>query len=127
MRLGVFFVAACMVLIAGSAAAIFFLLFGFSVGESMTVAVAVLTALALFNSVSTRTGARAMVGNQLNDLSRGNADMARQVAEVARGFSALQTRVDAVLDKTRATTGPLAIEIGELGVLSKQLLVTFIT
>ena len=90
MRLGAIFVAVCMLLIAGSAGVTVHLGFGFPVAESVIVALAVLTALGLYNTVSTRLGVRAVVGSQLADLSRGNADMARQVAEIGRRLVALE-------------------------------------
>ncbi|MEA2907128.1 MAG: cyclic-di-GMP phosphodiesterase, flagellum assembly factor TipF [Alphaproteobacteria bacterium] len=121
MRLGAIFIAVCMVLIAASAGAVVYLVFGFNISEAVTVAVAVLTALGLYNTVSTRVGVRAVVGSQLRDLARGSADMARQVAEMGRRLAALESRVETTLDKTRAATDPLAVEIGELGTLVKQL------
>ena len=121
MRLSSIFIAACMVLIAASAGAVVFLAFGFTGSETVTVAVAVLTALGLYNTVSTRGGAHAMVGNQLRDLASSNTNLARQVAEIGRTVAALQTRVEHTLDRTRAATDPLTIEIGELGTLVKQL------
>ena len=89
--------------------------------ESVIVALAVLTALGLYNTVSTRLGVRAVVGSQLDDLSRGNADLARQVAEMGRRLAALEGRMDSVQNRARAATDPLAVEIGELGTLVKQL------
>jgi cyclic-di-GMP phosphodiesterase TipF (flagellum assembly factor) len=121
MRLGTVFVAVCIAIIAGSAGAVLYLKFGFSGAEAVTVAVAVLTALVLYNTVSSRIGTRAMVSNQLADLSRGSSDMARQIAEIGRRLAALESKVDNTLDKTRAATDPLAVELGELGTLVKQL------
>src|SRR5437016_259632 len=109
MRLGAFFVALCMVLIAGSAGAVAYLLFGFDVPEAVTVAIAVLTALALYNMVSTGLGARAAVGSQLTELARGTSDVARQVAEMGRRLAALESKVEGTLYKARATSDPLAV------------------
>ena len=121
MRPGAIFVAVCMVLIAASAGATIYLGFGFTIPESAIVALAVLTALGLYNTVSTRLGVRAVVGSQLNDLSRGNADMARQLAELGRRLAAIEGKVEGAVDRARAATDPLAIELGELGTLVKQL------
>ena len=121
MRLGAIFVAVCMLLIAGSAGVTVHLGFGFPVAESVIVALAVLTALGLYNTVSTRMGVRAVVGSQLADLSRGNADMARQLAELGRRLVALESKTDGALHRARAASDPLALEIGELGTLVKQL------
>jgi cyclic-di-GMP phosphodiesterase TipF (flagellum assembly factor) len=121
MRLGAIFVALCMVLIAGSAGVVLHLAFGFDISAAMTVAIAVLTALALYNMVSTRLGARTAVGSQLTELGRGTADVARQVAEMGRRLAVLESKVENSLHKARATTDPLAVEFEELGSLVKQL------
>jgi cyclic-di-GMP phosphodiesterase TipF (flagellum assembly factor) len=81
----------------------------------------VLTVLAVYNTVSTRMGMRTVVGSQLTDLSRGSADLARQVAEIGHRLETLESKVENTLDKTRAVTDPLAVELGELGTLVKQI------
>src|SRR5437667_9116868 len=121
MRLGALFVALCMILIAGSAGVVAYLAFGFEMPEAVTVAIAVLTALALYNMVSTRLGARAADGSQLTELARGTADVARQVAEMGRRLAALESKVEGSLHRARATSDPLAVEFEELGTLVKQL------
>jgi cyclic-di-GMP phosphodiesterase TipF (flagellum assembly factor) len=110
-----------MVLIAGSAGAALYFGFGFRAAEALIIAIAVLTALGLYNSVTTGIGMRSVLHAQLRDLGRGNADMARQVAEIGRRLADLEGRVDTALDRTRAATDPLAVEIGELGTIVKQL------
>ena len=84
-RLGAIFVAACMVLIAGSIGVVLNLSFGLGRMESAVVAIAALTGLALFNAVTTRANDRADFSDQIADLSRGTADLARQVGEIGRG------------------------------------------
>ena len=121
MRLGAIFVAVCMVIIAGSAGATLYFYLGVSASEAATVGVATLTALALYNTVTTRIGVRTAVGRQLADLSHGVAELARQVAELGRRLPAMEGKVETALDRTRAVTDPLASEIGELGTLVKQL------
>jgi cyclic-di-GMP phosphodiesterase TipF (flagellum assembly factor) len=121
MRLGAIFVAICMVIIAGSAGAAIYFYFGVSVSEAATVTIATLTALALYNAISTRIGVGAAAGHQLVDLARGTADLARQVGELGRRLAAMEARVEAALDRTRAVTDPLTVEIGELGTLVKHL------
>jgi cyclic-di-GMP phosphodiesterase, flagellum assembly factor TipF len=127
-RIADIFVATCMVLIAGSAGAVVYFYLGGSVSEAVTVAVAILTGLALYNIMSTRYGLRTAAGHQIADLSRGAADLARQVAELGRRLAAMENRVDAAvdrtqtaIDRTQAATDPLTAEIGELGTLVKQL------
>ena len=70
-RIGAIFIAVCMVLIAGSIGAVLYL--GFKVDEltSAIVALAALTAMALYNAVSGRLRDRGEVGDQIADLSRG--------------------------------------------------------
>jgi cyclic-di-GMP phosphodiesterase, flagellum assembly factor TipF len=121
MRLGATFVAVCMVIIAGSASAIVYLYFGIPGSEAAMVGIATLTALALYNTVTTRSGVRTAVGRQLAELSRGGADLARQVAEIGRRLAATESKVEIALGRTRAVTDPLTMEIGELGTLVKQL------
>src|SRR5262249_26126915 len=94
---------------------------GFRVAEAVLVAVGVLTALSAYNTVSARMGMRTVVGSQLRDLSRGGADMARHIAEIERGLSTLERRVEATLSRARAAADPLSNEIGELSLLVKQL------
>jgi cyclic-di-GMP phosphodiesterase TipF (flagellum assembly factor) len=120
-RLTAIFIAVCMVLISGSVGAVLFLWFGFSGAEAAIVAIAVLTALALYNTVSARLSDRADVSSQIADLSRGTGDLARQVAEYGRRLTTVENRASAALDKARATSDPLAAELGELGALVKRL------
>ena len=77
-RISAIFIAVCMVLIAGSIGAVLYL--GFKVDEltSVIVALAALTAMALYNAVSGRLRDRGEVGDQIADLSRGTGDLARR-------------------------------------------------
>jgi cyclic-di-GMP phosphodiesterase TipF (flagellum assembly factor) len=120
-RLGAIFIVFCMALIAGSTGAVLYLVFGQSGAESALVALAVLTALALYNTVSTRMRDRSDVGAQIADLSRGTADLARQMAEIGRRTAALEHQADSMADKARAATAPISAELGEIGTLVKQL------
>jgi cyclic-di-GMP phosphodiesterase, flagellum assembly factor TipF len=120
-RLGAIFIVACMVLIAGSCGAVFYLVFGQSGAESTLVGLAALVALALSNAVSLRVRDRSDLAAQIGDLSRGTADLARQVGEIARRTAALESQLDVVADKARAATAPVTAELGELGTLVKQL------
>src|SRR5262249_18236657 len=121
MRLGAIFVAVCMVIIAGSAGAIVYFYFGVGAAGATGVAIAALAALALYDAVAARIGARTTVGRQLSDLPGGVADRARQVGAFARRLAALETRIEDAVDRTRAATDPLTVEIGELGTLLTQL------
>jgi cyclic-di-GMP phosphodiesterase, flagellum assembly factor TipF len=125
MRLAAVFIAICMVVIAASAGAVLYLGFGFSETEAATIALAVLTALGLYNTITSRSN-RA-TSNQLGDLSRGHAELARQVAELSRRLAAVEGRVDAARQHARAAVDPLAVEISELGSLVRQLAETVAT
>jgi cyclic-di-GMP phosphodiesterase TipF (flagellum assembly factor) len=120
-RIGAIFIAICMVLISGSIGAVFYL--GFKV-EAMTaamVALAALTGMALYNTVSNRLRDRGDLGDQIADLSRGTGDLARQVAEISRRLNAMENKVETVANRARGETDPMAAEIGELGNLVRQI------
>jgi cyclic-di-GMP phosphodiesterase TipF (flagellum assembly factor) len=121
MRLGALFVAVCMTVIAASAGAVVYFAYGFTGADAIIVAIAALTALALYNAVSTRMNVRSVVGPQLTELSRGGADLARQIAEMGRRLAVVESRLERTLAKGEATIEPLAGEISELGTLVDQL------
>jgi cyclic-di-GMP phosphodiesterase TipF (flagellum assembly factor) len=125
LRLTAIFIAICVVLIAASLGAVGYLVFGLTVAEASIVALTAMTALALYNTVTSRLRDRSDVGEQIADLSRGTADLARQVAELGRRVIAVEHQEAA--RRTRNPIDPLAGEIGELGVLIKQLAETVAT
>jgi cyclic-di-GMP phosphodiesterase TipF (flagellum assembly factor) len=120
-RVSAVFIAFCMVLIAACVGAVTYLAFGFTGMEACVVTVAVLTALVMVNSVTSRQRDRFDIGSQIADLSRGTADIGRQMSELDRRIVALEEDVAAATDASRATTEPLAAEIDELGQLVKEL------
>ena len=120
-RVSAIFIAVCMVLIAGSLGALLYLRFGFTGIEAAVAALGVLTALAVYNAVSARTRDRAEITDQVGNLARGTGDLARQLAEFGRRLSAMETKVETVLDKALSTAQPLAVEIEELSRLVKHL------
>src|SRR5436305_1324899 len=91
MRLGAIFVAVCMTVIAVSAGAVVYYAYGFTGADAIMVAISALTALALYNTVSTRMNVKSVVGPQLTELSRGSADLAggrrRPLAGATAGHS----------------------------------------
>jgi len=121
MRLGALFVAVCMTVIAASAGAVVYFGYGFTGADAIIVGIAALTALALYNTVSTRMNVRSVVGPQLTELSRGSADLARQLAELGRRIAVVESRLERTLTKGEAAIEPLAGEISELGALVDQL------
>jgi cyclic-di-GMP phosphodiesterase TipF (flagellum assembly factor) len=120
-RISAIFIAACVVLIAASIGAVLYLGFNVDAGTSAIVALATLTGMALFNSVSNRLRDRTDLGDQIADLSRGTADLARQVAEISRRLNAAEAKIASPIHRARAANDPLATEIGELGALVKQI------
>src|SRR5512132_416997 len=120
-RISAIFIAACVVLIAASIGTVLYLGFNVDASTSAIVALAALTGMALFNSVSNRLRDRTDLGDQIADLSRGTADLARQVAEIARRLNAVEVKLASPTQRARAANDPLAVEIGELGGLVRQI------
>jgi cyclic-di-GMP phosphodiesterase TipF (flagellum assembly factor) len=120
-RIGAIFIAVCMVLIACSIGAVLYLGFGVDALTSAIVALAALTGMALYNTVSNRLRDRGDLGDQIADLSRGTGDLARQVAEMSRRLNTMENKVDNFVDRARGASDPMAAEIGELGGLVRQI------
>src|ERR1700744_1513066 len=120
-RISALFIAACMVLIAGSLGFVVFLRFGFTGAESALVALGTLTALAAYNAIAARKRDRLEASHQLANLAPGSGDLARQFAEIGRRLSAIEAKTDTVIDRALATAQPLAAEIEELSTLVKEL------
>lgn len=121
LRIGAIFIAVCMVLIAASVGAVLFLGLKLDPRTSAIVALAVLSALALYNTITTRLQDRRFLGDQIADLSRGTADLSRQMAEMSRRVAAVETRLEATVSRQRGAVDPIAAEIGELGGLVRQI------
>ncbi len=123
-RISTIFIAICMVPVAASLGLILFSLAGISGTESAIVALTALTFLILYNAVSMRLRDRTDVGGQIADLSRGTADLARQVAEFGRRLAAVESRVASAGSANNDRIQSIVGEIGELGVLVRQLAVS---
>jgi EAL domain-containing protein (putative c-di-GMP-specific phosphodiesterase class I) len=121
-RLSALFVAACMVLIAGSIGAVLYLRFGLNGVEATIVCVAALTGLALLNAVTARANhGTGEFGGQVDHLARGTADLARQISELNRRVGAIEGKAQAAVEKTLAATQPISAELGEVGGIIKQI------
>ncbi len=123
-RISTIFIAICMVLVAASLGLILYSVAGINGTESAIVALTALTFLILYNAVSMRLRDRTDVGGQIADLSRGTADLARQVAEFGRRLAAVEGRVASANSASSERIQSIVGEIGELGVLVKQLAVS---
>src|ERR1700730_13716041 len=110
-----------MVLLAPAIGRVLYLAVKLDAPSSAIVALAALTGMALYNTVSNRLRDRGDLGDQIADLSRGTGDLARQVAEISRRLNAMENRVDAPVNRARGATDPIAAEIGELGGLVRQI------
>jgi cyclic-di-GMP phosphodiesterase, flagellum assembly factor TipF len=121
LRISAIFLAACMVLVAGSLGVVVYQRFGFTGAESALVALGILTALAVYNAIAARKRDRVETNNQLANLARGSGDLARQLAEFGRRLNAMEAKVDTVVDRALAATQPLAAEIEELSTMVRQL------
>ncbi len=120
-RVSAVFIAACMVLICASFGAVLHLTFGLPVAEALVAAIAALTGLAFCTiAANTRRGRWASSG-QIVELSRGVADLARQVVELGRRVATIEGKVADAVERAEAATEPLSAEIGEIGVIIKQL------
>jgi cyclic-di-GMP phosphodiesterase, flagellum assembly factor TipF len=120
-RISAIFISTCMVLIAGSLGFVVYLRFGFTGAESALVGLGTLTALAVYNAISARKNDRLEASNQLANLARGSDDLARQPAEFGSRLSAVEVKLETVVDRALATAQPLAAEIEEMSALVKQL------
>lgn len=110
-----------MVLIAGSLGAALFLGAGLDARTAAIIGLAALVAMALYNTINNRLRDRTDLGDQIADLSRGTADLARKVAELDRRMTATDARVESTVSRTRGADDPIAVEIGELGGLVRQI------
>lgn len=125
-RISTIFIAICMVLVSASLGMVLYSMARFSFGESAIVAMTVLTFMLLYNAVSMRLRERNDATAQIESLSRGTADLARQVAEFGRRLSVLESKAAIPVasnghghstEQLQAVAG----EIGELGTMVKHL------
>ena len=119
-RVGAVFVAACMVLICASFGAVLHLTFGLAApspggrdrGADRS---------RLLHHRGEHLARPLGVAGQIVELSRGIADLARQVVELGRRVGAIENKLAEAVERAEAATEPLSAEIGEIGVLIKQL------
>lgn len=75
----------------------------------------------LYHAVSVRLGERPNTSHQIAELSNGTTDLARQIAEFGRRLAAVEAKVMAANTASQDRTQVALNEIGELGLLVKQL------
>jgi cyclic-di-GMP phosphodiesterase TipF (flagellum assembly factor) len=120
-RISTIFVGICMVLIAASLGMVLYAIAGVSGYESAIVALTALTVMILYNAASMRIRDRNESTGQITDLSRGTADLARQVAEFGRRLAAVESKITTANATHQERIHSVVGEIGELGTLVKQL------
>jgi cyclic-di-GMP phosphodiesterase TipF (flagellum assembly factor) len=120
-RISTIFVGICMVLVSASLGLVLYAIAGISGYESAIVALTALTVMILYNAVSMRIKDRAESTGQITDLSRGTADLARQVAEFGRRLAVVESKIASAGTANQDRIQTVAGEIGELGALVKQL------
>jgi len=120
-RASTIFVAICMALIAASLGLVLYAVAGIAGPQSAIIALAALTFMILYNTVSMRLGDRPKIGSQISDLSQGTADLARQVGEFGRRLSAIEGRLVSATSASQDRLKAMHDEISELGGLVNQL------
>src|ERR1700722_11064663 len=110
-----------MVLISASFAAVLYLTLGLPMTAALVCGIAALTGFGLCTVVAAILRARHGSAAQVLDLSRGVADLSRQVAELGRRVAAMEDKVASALDEAENATVPITAEIGEIGVLIREL------
>ena len=120
-RISAIFISACMVLIAACIGAALYLGLNVDARAAAIVALAALIGMVLYNTIVNRLRDRGQLGDQIGDLSRGTSDLSRQMAEMTRRLNEMDEHMRKSVNRARGAVDPLAIEIGELGTLVKQL------
>jgi len=113
-RLTELLVAVGMLLIAGVLGSASVLALGLPRTEGEVVALAAFTVLILYYLAATRARERREAARQIVDLSRGIADLARQVGQQEQRLAALAGSSEAAIQNLSALHQPLAAEVAEL-------------
>ena len=113
-RLSELFVAVGMLLIAGAIGSASVLALSLPRTEGAVVALAAFAVLVLYYLAATRARERREAARQIVDLSRGIADLARQVGQQEQRLAALAGSSEAAIQNLSALHQPLAAEVAEL-------------
>ncbi|MFT4275160.1 MAG: EAL domain-containing protein [Rhodopseudomonas sp.] len=120
-RISTIFIAVCMVLIATSLGMVVYAAAGFSVAQAGMVGLTALTLFVLYQAVAMRMRDRAEAGHQIADLSRGTADLARQVGDFGRRLAVVEAKLVSPQSTQHDRVQHVSNEIDELGALVQQL------
>jgi cyclic-di-GMP phosphodiesterase TipF (flagellum assembly factor) len=120
-RISTIFIAVCMVLIATSLGMVVYAVAGFNFAQASLVGLTALTLFVLYQAVSMRMRDRAEAGDQIADLSRGTADLARQVGEFGRRLAVVEAKLVSAQSSQQDRVQHVSDEITELGTLVQQL------
>lgn len=120
-RLSTIFTAVCMVLIAASLGVVLNTILGLGRNETAAVALAALGCLLLYNAAAARLRKRGDVSTQLEDISRGTAELAHQVADIGRRLGQVEGKLSSAHSVGQDRMQSVIGEIGELGTLLQQL------
>ena len=107
-----------MVVIAGSASAVLYFLFGTSLGDASIVGTAILVALYLVNLQVMRTRDRNRTQRQVDMVSRGVVQINEEVQNLENRLAAFETGFPA---RARDEIEPVFVEVEVLGTLVKQI------
>jgi cyclic-di-GMP phosphodiesterase TipF (flagellum assembly factor) len=121
LRVTELFVAIGMLLIAGALGSVSVLALGLPRTEGAVVALAAFAVLVLYYLAVSRARDRRDQAGQLVDLSRGIADLARQVGQQEQRLAALASSTETAIQNLSAINQPLAAEVAELGAMVRQL------
>lgn len=120
-RLSTIFTAVCMVLIAGALGVVLNTLLGLGRNETAAVALAAIGCMLLYTAAAARLRKRGDVSSQLEDISRGTAELSHQVADIGRRLTAVEAKLSSAHSVGQDRMQSVIGEIGELGTLLQQL------
>jgi cyclic-di-GMP phosphodiesterase TipF (flagellum assembly factor) len=120
-RLSTIFTAVCMVLIAASLGVVLNTILGLGRNETAAVALAALGCMLLYNAAAARLRKRGDVSGQMDDISRGTAELAHQVADMGRRLTQVEGKLSSAHSVGQDRIQSVIGEIGELGTLLQQL------
>ena len=120
-RLAAVFTAVWMLLVGSAVAVVFYFFVEWGEMESAAAGLAALVALMLYTTLAARLHDRNEISDQIADLSRLNADLAKQMAEIKHSLAAAESKLAGAVNCVHAVAEPVTTQIGELSVVVKQL------